>query len=381
MLYLTFALFFFIMALNYAERTKLDASNNAQIIKIVFFILVVLIGLSKDLGGDIITSYGPDFKYAPKLTDLTWNYIFNPEEYATESSKFQPLYIITRSFIRSLSSEFWVYQLIHAFFINVVIFSFLKKRALNICMAILFYLFFNFFEYNMEIIRESLAIACGLLAFNQYEKKRYPRFVIWLIAAYLFHSSALILLILPLCALLTNIPSKKFNVLFVIAIVLLFMFYQHIDFLQYVDVLDEKDASLASEYLSQNISKGLNINSYLLYIVQFLIAPLVIIFLTRKENTYKYWGLLYAYLFFRMLGLNSTLFYRCANYFAPFYWLFLANSALSLSAKYSYKSRKLVLSLFVLFYFVLALQVMLMKEVSSNSLRYERYIPYKSVLF
>ncbi len=109
-----------------------------------------------------------------------------------------PLYDLVCSIVKSLGGKFYIVQLIHASFINILIFHFIKKYTRYIFTTLFFYALLCYTTYNMEIMRGSLSIVICLFA-NDYilEKKWIKGYSLYVIAL-LFHAQTIVMFILPL---------------------------------------------------------------------------------------------------------------------------------------------------------------------------------------
>ena len=382
MLYILILLILFYTSINKDNR-KLGYPNNKRN-DALFIVLVIalLAGLSKGIGGDVTFTYWPEFSISPTLDQLTSDYFTNPNAHEATNYKYQPLYVLTRAFIRSITDQFWIYHIFHAFFINLVIYFFLKNRTPYLCLTLIIYLMINYLEYNTEIIRESLAIACGLIAFIQIEKNKYIWAVFWGFIAFMFHNSALILLLFPLAVLLNHTPKKFILVFFLLMALMIPIIYERTDFSLVISMLDEDSSMMLNYRLNQELNTEYNLNYFIVHYFKYIIFPAVLIWVTRKEVKFQYMGFVYFYLLLQLLAMFGMMFYRFANYFAPFYWLFLAHTGWRISERFNKQSRGLALFLFIIIVFVLyASRLFGSDNAGMGAHLYDRYFPYNSVLF
>jgi hypothetical protein len=382
MLYILILLILFSASVNNDNRKLRYPNKKKNDALFIVFVMALLAGLSKEIGGDVTFTYWPEFSKSPTLDQLTSDYLTNPDAYEATNFKYQPLYVITRTVIRSFTDQFWIYHIFHALFINLVIYSFLKERTPYLCLALIFYLIINYLEYNTEIIRESLAVACGLVAFIQVEKKKFIWAVLWVIIAYMFHNSALILLFFPLALSLNYIPPKYILVFFLFLALIIPVIYERTDFSVVIALLDEDAAMMANYRLNQELDSSFNSNFFIVHYFRNIIFPAILIWLTRKDEKFQYIGFVYIYLLFHLLSMFGVMFYRFANYYAPFYWLFLAHTGWHISERYNKQMRGGVIFFFIATVFVLyAAKLFGGDDSGMGPHLYDRYFPYKSVLF
>lgn len=362
------------------HKSGLTNKQNKGIYYIVF-VLIAIAAFSKNIGGDVFVTYWPEFEKSPSLGTLTIKNIFNPEALPATKYNYKPFYIITRAIIRTFTTEFWIYHIFHAIFINCVIFIFLKKRTDYLCLSILYYFVINYFEYNTEIIRESLAVGMGLLGFNQLERKRYTYYILFSLCAYMFHSSGLIVLLMPLGLWLNKIP-KKFVLVFLVGIAIVMpILYENTDFGLIMSLMGEAEQKQSFRII-QTVDEGFNMNFYIVHYFKFLILPGLLIYFSPKNLQFKYIGLLYFYLLFRLMGIYGDMFYRFGNYYAAFFWMFMARSSYGVARYFHKQTRVILVTCIFLIFFGLNSIPLLSKDTSGlGTYIYQRYYPYRSIMF
>lgn len=91
----------------------------------------------------------------------------------------------------------WVFVITHVF---IILFIWLYMRdSENLCISIFVFMFSAAFNISMNIMRQYIAIAICAYAIKYIEEKKLIKFCIWVFIAFLFHSTAIIfLLIYPL---------------------------------------------------------------------------------------------------------------------------------------------------------------------------------------
>ncbi|SFE68583.1 EpsG family protein [Paracidovorax wautersii] len=110
--------------------------------------------------------------------------------------RYQPLWVLINSTCKIFDS-FVMLQITVAWIFNGCVFYFFRRATTRFFTAILLFYLTCFFYFNMEIMRESMAVAMFLVAIIKYNDRRFFGFYSWLAAAALFHKFALLLLITP----------------------------------------------------------------------------------------------------------------------------------------------------------------------------------------
>lgn len=168
-----------------------DFGGHKKYRKIVWYFLfvyiVLLIGLRYRVGIDTL-NYMLSYDEIPtissfKMSDFTLGY--------------QPFYLLLCVMARSISSEFFVFQLLHALILNLCVFSFIKKYSEKRFIGLFFYFIMYFLYFNTEIMKESLAVAVLLVNYRSLKEQRWFRFFMGIFVAMMFHVSAVIVVLFP----------------------------------------------------------------------------------------------------------------------------------------------------------------------------------------
>ena len=85
--------------------------------------------------------------------------------------------------------------IVTSIFINVSVFRFIYKNSDNVVLSVIFYILLNFYYNYMNIMRQALAISIILWGFEFIKKEKNISFIITVIIAMQFHSSAILALV------------------------------------------------------------------------------------------------------------------------------------------------------------------------------------------
>ena len=119
--------------------------------------LVLIIGLRFKVGGDTINYMG-DYEWRPKLSDWELN-ILDP---------YQPGYTILCSIGKTISDEFYVFQIIHAIIINSLLIIFLQKSSKYPFSSLLAIFLCCYLYFSTEILREVIAVLIFCINIRSY---------------------------------------------------------------------------------------------------------------------------------------------------------------------------------------------------------------------
>ena len=319
-------------------------------------------------------AYMTDFKSIPTLFNLTTNnFTF---------SRYQPFWIILTSFCK-LFDSFVLVQIICALIVNSGVFYFFKNTSAKFFTCILFYYVINFFYFNMEIMRESLAVSFFLVSVVKYNNKKYWQVFLFMFIAFMFHQFAAFLFVIPFF--LSSLVSENVKKIMGVA------------FLVFVLMLDDP-VTFISNYLSSSFSAQLSlyelvevdkmkITGYIYALLRIL--PIIIILLSYRNKSLPYVkldkkimvNLLLMYIIIVVIRTFSIPFLeRFANYFIMYAIVAIVGWSYDLISKFTHKIfhfQAIVVVAFVsfLFYNLPLLKV----DPIFNATLYKRYYPYYSI--
>lgn len=136
------------------------------------------------------------YAHIPPLDHLTFK--------SFTSTRYEPAFFFMCSICKTISREFWLFQIIMAALTNCCVFYFLYRNCRNVFTGIIFYLIFSFLYFNTEVMRESAAVSIFLLNYKNLQEKRWLPYYLLSILSILFHYSAIIILFFPLARILNS---------------------------------------------------------------------------------------------------------------------------------------------------------------------------------
>lgn len=213
-----------------------------------------------------------------------------------------------------LGLPFWCLTLTVSIFFYYTISRFIYKYSSDCALSFLVLMAFNFFQFSMTGIRQTIALGFVILALTEAFKPNYKlyRILLYVFIGYLFHNScAVFLLILPMLYLKKSVNNSAI----VLSLVLLFIGFFLRNQLMGVMLLLGADSRFASYGIMEEAGGG-----FTTYLV-FLTIYLTLLFYKRqyvednKRGTLDVWLLFFATLFQGTVLVQSVMF-RIAWYFA-----------------------------------------------------------------
>lgn len=373
MLYLFVIIILIVLAFSKDFKSIPIYSNRYYIL--MYFIFALIAGLRLDVGTDT-NVYVSLYQRIPTIDSLTSSFF--------STTRYRPGIIVLYSLCKSIIPNFTFVLLVESFFVNYCIFKFIKRFSSRPFITLLFYFIINYLEFNMDIQREAISIALGLLCWMAYVDKKYIKALILLVFALEFHVSASMIVLYPL---LDRIKPSMTSIQITIAsVVVLSTVYFMIPNIEYVVsyLLNTEESFNVDLYAKHDMNNSVNFNAYLIHIIHFAFLSFCVLYSRNKSyNGYAGFVLALSSLFF-LSTLISYGFYRFANYLAPFYWIALGEFIANFCIQYRNRFPTAFAAIFLLLYITYYHEGKLLykDQLSLNhTYAYENYFPYKSVLF
>lgn len=334
-------------------------------------ILICIAGFRYRVGGDTIR-YMDNFN--------SYNVLGQLKASDFDREGVMPLSILFVSLCKTISTDFYVLQFIHAIIVNVIIFSFIYKHTRFIFSTVLFYMVWSYLEFNTEIIKESLAICTILLGIDNLLSKKYIRYYLFCIVALGFHLSAIIAFLFPL------FNKLKFNVWGLVAMIgsvgaftaAYAILPEYFDALNFIT---EDAETMLQRYYEEESSMG-NISTWILYLSQWIILPALSIFFVLKgayRSSYQFVGLVILAIILSYFTQYSFAFHRFLNYLTPFLWLLLETAMVSIPTVRPFtflRRQKLFILIVFSIYATVSINLKFMIPGKEDMLK---YFPYTSL--
>lgn len=175
----------------------------------ILLISIAIIGLRYKVGGDTL-AYMNDYIWRKPLTE--WKFTF--------VDSYQPAYTFLCAIGKSISSEFYVFQIIHATIFNSLLFVFLYKNTRYIFSALIGLFLSSYLYFSTEILREILAVMIFAFNYKNLKDEKWIKYYLGVFISICFHISAIFLILIPLFRKL-KFNSTYFLVTAILSIVLL----------------------------------------------------------------------------------------------------------------------------------------------------------------
>lgn len=318
-------------------------------------LMTLIIGLRFEVGGDTLNYMG-DYIWRKPLS--RWEFTF--------VDMFQPGYTFLCAVGKSVSNEFYVFQLIHATILNICLFVFIWKNTKYIFTSILLIFISYYLYFSTEILREILAVMVFILNYKAFQDRKWIKYYLGVALACLFHISAIFLFLLPI------LKFIKCNVYFLLIFAVAFIF-----FLFTKNILS---ALSSFELISSKINYYIDQDSHgmladLLELFRLSVFPIIYCYFSKLFSKKK---ILFEQmiLIMSLFGLgsffNPIIFSRASNYFLIPFVVSISQYLIE-----CYKSKKPILHQY--FFVVCFIFIFFYGGQNLMYRKYQRWIPYYSI--
>lgn len=312
---------------------------------IVFFVMFIIVATrAMNIGNDTL-SYLNIFR---KCSIYKWD-ILSADMY------YEKGYLFFNVLLSFISSKPRFFMIIMSALFNYAVYRFIKDNSNNYLLSVLMYINLLFFYQSMTMMRQFLALSIVLLFSLKFVKeKKIFKFILSIIIASLFHSSALIAILLyPIYYL--KYSKKMVFIIFLSSMIVLITLNQVYPFVASMLNRETYYMTMVGE------TKLANIISTLIYFVMFLFCS----FVSKKgegyeKDFYLYTLIVAAAIFF--ISINMAVLSRASQYYA-----ILAIISLPNLMENKVKNNKIIYSIVIVIFMMLYSSIVMIYRPEWNS--------------
>lgn len=335
----------------------------------IVILLILLSGFAYRLGGDGYVYYREYDKYVD-IFSLDSRYL---DKF---SSIRLPGWMILTSITKTFISDYWFFKLIHAIIVNGLFAYGLCKCTRYIFSALLFYFVLIYFNFNFQVLRESLAVGVFMYSLQFYFSRKWLKYYLCCALALTFHESSLFSLILPVFSLWDC--GKYFKYVYIVMLMTLLICANSVrEYILHITPELGMFTDRVSTY-AQAFNQEYEFTNYWNFIFNVILPLFVVLYLEKHNVLLKYKHLVLAATFTYTLSLFIPIAYRFVNYYLIFSYLTIIIFIDKLIL-HQHKLHPLVYvmccSLFILF----KARMYLGTYGDTNVPSYHQYYPYASI--
>lgn len=354
-------------------------------------ILVAVAGLRYRIGNDSIV-YENYYAHFPTLPEL---FSFN-----FRSIRYEPGFIIFASIPRTITSDFTLLQFFEAAVVQVVISWFIVKNTKNRFLCLTIYYVVMYLYLTTEILREALAMSCFLLAWPYFRDGKWIKYYLLTLLATTFHTSAILLLLLPLFWLpgirgIFMLGKKTIIIgagIFLLALFVQLKFYHFIDFIAITQRMSDRADAYSKVGIGGNI---LNMIGMIDIFIRYALYAILALWVYKnkikfhkikgkaKETAKKMEFMVMWQVYIALISMSIFILLRFSNYFCMFTFVMISSiylGEIDFKGKV-YKLRPVYWNLLLLPFFFLNFYWYVRPINKARTIPYyAKYFPYSSRL-
>ena len=368
MIYLITIVMLLIFVLRYDINGKTRYRNECYFVMLVIFILIA--GLRYRLGIDTTRYLTRFYSETPKLQDFKWS---------EWELGLDPLFTLMNSVVLTLGGKFYVVQLVHATFVNTLLFKYIRKHTNAIFISIFIYFIWQYAVINMEEMRASMSLAVCLFANDYMLEKKWLKGILLYVVGCFFHASTILVMVMPLFFFL------RFNMLgiyvmaisFIIGFVIQPFIPNYIEFMELSESVENK----AERYVNNEsfMETRSNILGILLQMIIYLYAIISLWFIKRNMIGSRLTRVEPLLMVFMVLGLTSLgipILYRYVRFYVIYCIMFVSEFMTFQFRRDSKLRRGVIMVNVLIIMFPFFFQII---KTRSKEGKWVRYHPYSSI--
>lgn len=373
--YVLFILLTFGLSVLYDGQAEYTSTKKVWYI-IVGIYLILLAGFRNGVGGDT-QLYMSAFDDVPS----TWEDLSEFINDELVESSYMPGWSILVFLCKRWFDSFYAVQLAQALIVNIGILYLFRQYTTHIFLCTLLYgVSYVFFLFNMEVMREAIAVVLCGIGMHSYLRGNKWKFYLLVAISILFHISALVVLLFPFVR-FKQINIKTMVLAFVAALSLFLLSDVVVNYLPSM-LGTAANRTIEKIFLYSEIT--LNLFGFLENAIRYLVINAGIVFFAQwsigedEQRQKDYTKYMSFYLIITVLICGFIGFTRFRNYTLIFFLIMLTEFI------YHYKSQlntNAIIKLIVLAGFVFYTgQYYMTYYPGSHGYKYEFYYPYTSIL-
>lgn len=311
--------FFIVLFILIVFTIKYDILHHTKNKVFWFFVCAAICGL---LAGFRYQVGLDSINYEQLFEEASFDFITYGFEGTIGTYQYEPLWMLLYYLVNLIGGDYYTFQLIVGLVVNFVIFYFFYKYSTHYFTCTLIYFALSFLYLNTEIMRAVLSICVLLLSYKYLIKKKYLKFILWMLFATLFHRSAAILAIIcPLGAKFVGRKIISVTNIFIIVVICLLIRPSFLG-----NYLNPTFFGVWSEKVSIYNDKTMATNVIIMQCINTFLSLLIIISRQGRQNSAIDLGLNLYFLFNCFSIANYGLMSRWCDFFVLFYYLAIVDT-------------------------------------------------------
>lgn len=361
-----------------------DKKNKWNWYHFLMLLLILISGFGYRMGGDGM-AYLAQYKFYSIDDGFGW-------EALTRYPDRMPGWVLLVKLCKCITEDYWLFKLVHATVLNVLIFAGIKRITNMVFTTLLFYFVLIYFDINFQILRQAISMGLFLYSMRYIQDKKWLKYYFCIILAISFHEGALICLFFPL---LLKIKINKLSLATFAGIIIFVSLCGETIVMFLIEKIVPEILAGKTQFYADKIESGGGV--IMLNIMLSVVVPSIFVYVTRNE-----YGLFYVKMGALMYGLLFTMnfffpiFYRFSYFFQLFFYILyidlfyriacnsgLKFSLLKVKKLYYTTSKEARLKYILLIFLFIGIRARMYFQTygETGMPTWVQYYPYSSVVF
>lgn len=361
-----------------------DKKNKWNWYRFIMFLLILISGLGYRMGGDGM-AYLAQYKNYSIDDGFGWDAL-------TCYPNRMPGWVLLVKICKCITEDYWLFKLVHATILNVLIFASIKRITNMVFTTLLFYFVLIYFDINFQILRQAISMGLFLYSMRYIQNKNWLKYYFCIILAISFHEGVVICLLFPL---FLRVKFDKKSIIIFISIVVLISIFGETIVMFLIERMVPDMLANKTTYYANDIDSGGGVLIFNLCLS--VVIPAMYVYISRNENeikSVKIGALVYGVIY--VMNYFFPILYRFSYYYQLFFYIIYIELfyriALNKGFKvkfakvnnrillYSKEARLKYIILIILFIIIRA-RMYFLPYGETGMPTWVQYYPYSSVLF
>ena len=364
---------------------KFDLGKIVDVKDHYYYLIVAYLILVSTLAyriGDDGTVYEEEFLEYGNITNIS-------KEYFMLYGGRLPGWVLLTTICKSIIPSYCFFKFFFSLIVNISFSALIKNITTYRFTGLLIYFGLLYFSLNFGILRQSIAIAIFVYSTKYINERRYVKYYLLCIVAFMFHEASAIMLVVPLFSLVKL--SKKSILIYIGLILLLFAKADTVFSFIQITSIEQESLSRLSLYTAKAEGGEANMSFFNLAL-NVLLPSFLLYYRARSSNvklfekslfSQSYYYLVVLYIFIYILSSFVPIFYRFNYFFYIFYYVTIIDTLGIYLSRFPMTiiARTALITSFVMVLFFVKNRHLFNNYPETNIPAYITIYPYESVIF
>ena len=344
----------------------------------IMLYLAILSGFAYRLGGD-------GMEYMNEYSSYALNGGLGLGSFSKYPGR-MPGWVLLSIVCKMLCNDYSFFKIVHALLLNILFFRGMRHLTKWRFSCVLFYFVLIYFDYNFQLLRQSLAVGFFLNAIPFFERRSWGRYYLICLIGLCFHESIAVAFLLPFVRNIKINEKTLFVFSFVILIIIGFSSFFTSRIVEIAAAITHLSPKIS--YYSSQIEIGLSFSFFLNIMLNVVIPTLFVSIFLKEGYSSSLFPFVLSYSLLYTIGLYIPIIYRINQYFLLCFYAFfieifayVAKRVLTFRLGHIRFRPGYAFVIICLCFLLFKARVYRLPYGDTNYPVYVQYYPYRSIIF